>query len=106
LSGKIPEHRFDCERLGTKPLALERFGDWISEEHWRDEVDESVRHLAGNETRPEFEMEQRLPDDPHSVISLFPSTARATNCWPPRMSAGGTNAKITENKGASHGQFS
>jgi tetratricopeptide (TPR) repeat protein len=66
VSGKILNHRLDCERLGTKPLALERFGDWIPEERWRDEVDESVRHLAGNETRPEFEMEQRLPDDPHS----------------------------------------
>ncbi|MDZ7309940.1 MAG: hypothetical protein ONB45_01520 [candidate division KSB1 bacterium] len=66
VSGKILNHRLDCERLGTKPLALERFGDWIPEERWRDEVDESVRHLAGNETRPEFEMEQRLPDDPLS----------------------------------------
>jgi tetratricopeptide (TPR) repeat protein len=66
VSGKILNHCLDCECLGTKPLALERFGDWIPEERWRDEVDESVRHLAGNETRPEFEMEQRLPDAPHS----------------------------------------
>jgi tetratricopeptide (TPR) repeat protein len=62
ISGKIFDHRFDCERLGVKPLAIERFGDWIPEERLIGEIDEQVRNLAGKETRPEFEMEQRLPD--------------------------------------------
>lgn len=66
LAGKILAHRLDCERLGVEPLALEPFGDWIPAERRRDEVDEAVWHLVGNETRPEFEMEQRLPDDPLS----------------------------------------
>jgi len=66
LSGKILDHRLDCERLGIKPLTLERFGDWIPEERLTGEVEERVRNLVGKETRPEFEMEQRLPDHPQS----------------------------------------
>ena len=67
LSGEIKAWRLDIAALGLTPLKLEERGMWNPKNHYSGEPDEPIEEWAkpiiSQGPRPEYEMEQVLPDE-------------------------------------------
>jgi tetratricopeptide (TPR) repeat protein len=66
LSGEIQSARLEVEALPLVPLRLQEIGMWDPKEHYwgeeNDPVEPWAEPIIANGPRPEFEMEQVLPD--------------------------------------------
>lgn len=67
LSGEIKAWRLDIPALGLRPLELQESGVWDPKDHYWGDPDEPIEEWAkpiiSRGPRPEYEMEQVLPDE-------------------------------------------